>query len=143
MTHTEKPGAGKKMTTEEDLVARLRARKTELVHETKPSVLGPDPLLIEAADEIERLRAYLATYSKDTEATENRIIDAEFAATKAQNRFAGALAEIARLRATFAGDRAWIDQAAREIKVRYKYHIDGSWSDIAEIIERRMTGWSE
>jgi hypothetical protein len=55
MTHTEKPGAGKQTTTEDDLVARLRARKTELVHETKPSVLGPDPLLIEAADEIERL----------------------------------------------------------------------------------------
>jgi hypothetical protein len=36
--------------------------------------------LRDAADEIERLQADLATFGKDTEATENRIINAEFAA---------------------------------------------------------------
>lgn len=38
----------------------------------------------EAADEIERLTADLATYSKDTEDIEGRIIDAEFKAIDAQ-----------------------------------------------------------
>jgi hypothetical protein len=44
-----------------------------------------EALMREAADEIERLMADLATYSTDTESTENRIIDAEFAATEAKS----------------------------------------------------------
>ena len=56
------------------------------------------PLVNELANEIERLKADLATYVNNTETTENRIIDAEFAAQelRADNeRLRAALQEIA------------------------------------------------
>lgn len=59
--------------------------------------------------EVEQLRAALATYSKDTEATENRIIDAEFAAQEWQ-------AEVERLKADMAGDQQRLFHCEAEIK---------------------------
>jgi len=67
------------MTEREELqrviVAKLREHADFLKHN-----VATWQLLARAADEIERLRADLATFGNDTVATENRIIDAEFKA---------------------------------------------------------------
>jgi chromosome segregation ATPase len=61
---------------EEDLSDRLAAEIDDLM---KANALL-HALIGNREAEIERLRIDLATYSKETEATENRIIDAEFKA---------------------------------------------------------------
>lgn len=88
-----------------DEIERLTAQNTMIFNDAAALTQAIDAL----AQENERLRADLATYSKDTEATENRIIDAEFAAQEWQ-------AEVERLKADMAGDQQRLFHCEAEIK---------------------------
>lgn len=63
--------------------------------------------------EIDRLKADLATFGKDTEATENRVIDAEFAATEAKH-------DNMRLRTALNKTIAWLDRLATQSDAQAK-----------------------
>ena len=83
-----------------DIIERLRADAEDHKEVADCWDLRPEDTVnwqhakncLEAADELARLRADLATFGKDTVATENRIIDAEFMAQELR-------AEIEQLRA--------------------------------------------